>query len=427
MEWIQKKVEDVKAYGIDHKKEIKDWVYLLFYCLILASLLLATAQTLKNKTNFYSENLTFRWENILSYDDIFYAREIYTTEENYAEEDLQERHVKHPFMSAIGHVVAQAEIILFSNLDETAHYYHIVLFQILVYLIGIVYLYKILRNLFHLENKWCFLLLTVYALSVVAFLGTVIIESFLLSATALIMSYYYLAKQKVLPSILLGILVTGITITNSIAFAIMAVCLLKKKRDILIVGAGCVLGLGLCIVALPYRDLFFANFSGKVNENLDKFVVKPEGKTALKMLFYYLLASPFFFIVPLYSKLYGLDRMTFELASGKTIFFITVALFIWMAVMVIRHWKDRRMLAALGVFACNMCIHAIVRFGLYEGTIYGLHFLFAEILMLAFTFTEKNKTMKWIGTVLILLALITQIRYNTKGILELLLRLQSWV
>jgi len=426
METIQKKVEQVKAYGIAHKKEIKDYAYILFYCILIASLLLAITQTLKNKTNLYREDLTFRWENILSYDDIFYAREIYTTEDNYAEDDLQERHVKHPFMSAIGHIVAGAENILFSGADETTHYYHIILFQILVNLIGIWYLYKILRNLLHLENKWCFLLLTIYELSLVTLLGTVIVETFLLSATTLIMSYYYLAKQKLLPSILLGILVTGITITNSIAFAIMAICLLEKKKDILKVGIGCILGLALCILILPYRNLFLTHFTGQVNDNLDRFTVKPDARTTLKMIFYYLLASPFFFIVPNYSTLYGLDRMTFELSSGKTIMLTTIALFLWMAVMLIKNVKNRKMLAVFGVFTYNMIIHALVKFGLYEATIYGLHFLFAEIIMLAFTFTTKNPYLKWTGTALLILTLAIELQYNTKGILDLILHLQNW-
>ena len=427
MEQIQTKVEWVKEKAKNHQKEIKDFVYVLMYCIIIASLLIGVAQTLKNKTNLYSENLKFRWENILSYDDIFYAREIYTTEDNYAENDLQERHVKHPFMSAIGHMVAGVENVIFPNGDETAHYYHIVLFQILVNLIGVFYLYKILRGLFNIDNKWCFALLTLYEFSVVAFLGTVIIESFLLSATVLIMSYYYLAKQKIIPSILLGILVTGITITNSVAFAIMAICLLKKKRDILKVGIGCVAGLGVAVLALPYRDLFFANFSGKVDENLERFVMKPDTITMFKMIFYYLLASPFFFIVPCYSQLYHLDRMIFELQSGKVIAIITILLMVCMIVMAVKNRKNRLMWAALGVFAYNMFIHAIVKFGIYEGTIYGLHFLFAEILMLAFLFTSKNKWIRWAGGFIIVLAIAVQMKYNSVGFLELMVRLKDWI
>ena len=427
MQNIRKKVEGIQSYVHTHKKEIKDYIFVLIYCILIASLFLGVAQTLKNKTNFYREDLKFRWENILSYDDIFYAREVYTVDDNYAEADLQERHVKHPFMRAIGHLVAGVENRVFPNKDVTTHYYHIVLLQIGVNLLGVWFLYKILRQLLHLDNKWCFLLLTIYELSVVTFLGTVIIESFLLTATTLIMSYYYLAKQKLLPSIVLGILATGITNTNSVAFAIMGICLLKKKKDIIKVGAGCAIGLGICILALPYRDLFFANFSGKVNVNLDRFIVNPDGTTILKMIFYYLLASPFFFITPVYSKLYGLDRMTFDLYSGKTIMFMTIVLFAWMAFLIWKNKTNRMMLAALGVFVYNMVIHAVIKFGLYEGTIYGLHFLFAEIIMLAFTFTMKNKWIKGIGIAILILTLAIEVQYNTKGLLELCLHLPNWV
>ena len=84
------------------------------------------------------------------------------------------------------------------------------------------------------------------------------------------------------------------------------------------------------------------------------------------------------------------------------------------------------MLAALGVFMYNMFIHVIMKFGLHEGTIYGLHFLFAEILMFAFGFKIKNKVVRRIFISFAIILLIAQIRYNLDGMLNLLLLFKNW-
>ena len=85
------------------------------------------------------------------------------------------------------------------------------------------------------------------------------------------------------------------------------------------------------------------------------------------------------------------------------------------------------MLATLGLFVYNMILHAVVKFGLYEGTIYGLHFLFAEILMFAFGFKIKNKIIRRVFICFSILLLLVQIRYNLNGMLNLLLLFKDWV
>ena len=122
----------------------------------------------------------------------------------------------------------------------------------------------------------------------------------------------------------------------------------------------------------------------------------------------------------------GLDYIKFDLSADIPIIIMTILFFIFMLNNVIRNIKDRNLLAAFGLFLYNMIIHVIVRFGLYEGTIYGLHFLFAEIIMFAFGFRIKNKYIKRAFAILAILFLIIQLRYNMDGLLKCILLFKDW-
>lgn len=413
----------ITQYILNNQQKVRDMFYIFSYLLVVFIVLFTVAKVIKTKTNFYQDDLKFRWDNVLSYDDIHYVRNIY-------QEGNQTRNiytvVKHPFIYAIGNMVASVENNLFSNMNKTDHYFHIVFIQIIINLLGCYYLYKIIREHFKIENKWCFILITIYELATVTLLGTFMVDSFLISGTLLIMSYYYLAKQKVIPSVLLGVLTTGITITNCIIFAIMVIFLLKNKKDIFKVGISCVILLIFCFVLLPYKEELITNFFGTVNANTENFVKSQDGITWLKMVFYNLLTSPLFFINQSHVIKNGLDFVTFKLSAGRVIQFTIIMMFCFLSYHVIKNRKDRNMLAALAVFIYNMILHGIIKFGLYEGTIYGLHFLFSEILMLAFGFKIKNKIVRNGFIVFIIGMLLIQLHYNLKGMLELMLLLKDW-
>ena len=264
---------------------------IIFYIIIASIVLFTFAKVIKNNTNYYRNDLSFRWGTVLSYDDVYHANDIYSDSPNY--EKMIGTIVKHPFISAFGQITHKIESMFFDNAQKTDHYFHIVVLQILINAIGIFYLYKILREQYGIKEKWCFLLLTIYQLATVTLLGTLIIDSFIISGTLLIMSYYYLSKQKLVISSILGILVTGFCITNSIAFAIMAIFLLKKKRDIVKVGVSCILGFLLVALLLPYREYFFDNLFSEVHNQADIFSAN-EGDTTLylKRVFYFMLISP---------------------------------------------------------------------------------------------------------------------------------------
>ena len=73
-----------------------------------------------------------------------------------------------------------------------------------------------------------------------------------------------------------------------------------------------------------------------------------------------------------------------------------------------------------------MVLHGVVKFGLYEGTIFGLHFLFSEILMFAFPFKIEDKRIRNIVIALSILILLAQLKYNSQGMIQLIIRLMNW-
>ena len=422
----EKIIGKIKKTEQDIKKSIFKYRYILIYVLLVFVILFTFAKIIKTSTNFYGNDVAYKWDKVLSYDDMYYSRKIYTENPQYTE--ISYTLIKHPFMSVIGQGITKIENLFFDNTQKADHYFHIVVFQIVINIIGIFYLYRILKEQYNLREKWCFLLLTIYEFATVTLLGTFLIESFLLSSTLLIMSYFYLSKQKLIQSIILGILVTGVTITNSVAFGIMAIILLKNKKNILKVGGFCLLGFLFISLFLPYRDYLYKNFFTGAYENLTVFSENSsvDIRTFFKMIFFYLLSSPIFFINNIHTKIDGFDYFKFDLFSGKIIILTTILFFIFIIYNVVKNIKDRNMLAALGVFIYNMFIHVILKFGLYEGTIYGLHFLFAEILMFALGFKIENKIIRRTFICFSIILLLVEIRYNMNGMLNLLLLFKDW-
>src|SRR5699024_9338598 len=152
-------------------------------------------------------------------------------------------------------------------------------------------------------------------IATVTLLGTFIIESFLISGTLLILSYCYLSKQKLVISTILGILVAGMCITNSIAFAIMAIFLLKDKKNILKVGVSCVVGFLLVMLILPYKEYIFESFFNSIKTQKDTYTLDYGLVEFIKMAFYYIGASPIFFLnsIHIVTPAKGLDYFIFDL------------------------------------------------------------------------------------------------------------------
>ena len=118
--------EEIKQVLKSLEKKVSKYYGILFYMLITFIILFTLASVIKSKTNFYSENLKFRWKNILSYDDLLYSRYIYTVDQPYEEKVM---HLSiHPFFDFMAQGVATIENLFFSNNNATDHYYHIVVF-----------------------------------------------------------------------------------------------------------------------------------------------------------------------------------------------------------------------------------------------------------------------------------------------------------
>ncbi len=413
----------IQGYKKNNEQKIRDIIYLVIYVGIIFVVLFSTAKAIKT-TNFYRSDLKFRWDNILSYDDRYYIKEIYTSDDDY--DGIKNTVVKHPIIKVIGQAFSAVENAMFKNMKPTDRYFHIVIFQLIINLIGLVYLYKILREHLGLRNIFCFFIMTLYELATVTILGTFVLETFIISSTLLIMSYYYLAKQKKVMSIILGVLTTGLTITNCIPFAIMAIILLKNKKDILKVGIPCVVGLGIVFLLLPYKSWIIGNFAQCLSSNSSTFVMDTGFVDVLKMIFYNIIVSPICFISQTVGVKDGLTYMDFNLKASKIVSLSVIIFFAFIVYNVIKNIKDRNMIALLAVFIYNMLLHCVAKFGLYDGTIYGLHFLFAELLMFAFGFKIENKKVRTIFIAFAVIFLLVQLRYNLRGFLEILLKMPEW-
>ena len=418
--------EDIRDTLNKIRNKLDKHYMIITYMLITFTIFFVVASFIKNETNYYSSNLQARWDDILSYDDMYHARIVYSGYENY--EAIIGTITKHPFILVIGKIVYIIENIFCNIDDKTDHYFNIVVFQIILNMISIFYLYKILKEQYNLKDKWCLLLLTIYNLATVSLLGIFIIDSFIISATLLIISYYYLSKQKLVMSTILGILIAGVCITNSLAFAIMAICLLKKKKDIFKVGISCILGFSALTLLLPYREILFKGFFSEVHNQVNLYVLnKDEGIVQyLKLVFYYLLTSPIFFLDMKHTQSNQLDSVKFELSASLGIIIVTIIFFIFLVYNIIKNLKNRKALAVSLVLLYNIFIHAIIGFGLLEATIYGLHFLFAEILLFAFGFKIENKVIRKIFIIFSIILIVIQIRYNLYGMLELVKWFTTW-
>src|SRR5699024_1425113 len=114
--------EEIKQAIKNFEDKVSKYYGILLYMLVVFIILFTLASIIKNKTNFYSEDLTFRWKNVLSYDDMLYSRDIYTVNQNYEEKVMHM--CIHPFFDFMAQGVATIENMIFTNNNPTDHYYH---------------------------------------------------------------------------------------------------------------------------------------------------------------------------------------------------------------------------------------------------------------------------------------------------------------
>jgi hypothetical protein len=300
---------------------------------------------------------------------------------------------------AFGHYATVLEDAFFDKVSIQTHYILIILGQLLISLIGLVFLYKLLDKKYHLRTAPTIILLLIYAFSTAQIIYTFVAESYIFSGTILILTYWCMLNKKTKSLVVLGILAGGVTITNFAIWAIIVLFLSDtfRLRCQIIISSG--IGLLAVILVLPIRSVFYNNlfkvFISSPQNYADHYSILRAGK----MGFYSIFGSSYFFIDTV-------NQSPFGLYPGMAISFIPSASMITNAAMCllivgiifasiigIRN-RDKRLLVPLAVLLFNIALHVGIQYGLKESFLYSLHHLFAQVLIIAYLYTSVSK--KWI-------------------------------
>ncbi len=321
-------------------------------------------------------------DRLFSADDVYYASHFYSTT---LETSL--RVIKHPLFIMFGWFFAHVEQAVFGVLSPRAHYELIVLFQICVSCLSTLYLDLILEEQYRLRRRDALLLCTVYALAFSTLFYTFIVESYILSSCLLMMTYYYARKGSAVPVVVLGALAAGVTVTNSIAWALI-VFLTRTgsiKRRVLLLFLG---GAGfLAATALsPVGEVFFRDPLSVCFGTADSYSDHFSFFTALRYLFFLFFGSGFFFVGTQSCSPYGEfpgDALSFVPEASAP---IVLAVAAWCVLLLAAVWRGRRdplLTPPLGVLAFNLLLHGALQYGLKESFLYVLHHLSAQVLIVA--------------------------------------------
>lgn len=352
-------------------------------------------------------------DRFFSLDDVYYAKEIYSlTLENTA------RIVKHPLFMVFGNIFMRCEKFFFRETDLRTHYILIIFLQILVQLTAVFYLYGILNEFYKLEKKYIFLILCIYSFSTSAILFTLIAESYIFSGTFLIMSYYYLLKKNLPASVILGVVVAGITITNLAIWLIMAVLLLDGiKRKVLTAAFTLVLFV-LLVTFLPVGKTFFENFFHVFQNSPKNFSDAFDRYEACIRIIYAIFGTTVFYVNTVNLSPFGEypgKAISFIPSSNIfTLFFIAV----WIGMVlfpVFRAHSRRLLLAPLAILTYNILLHGVKQYGLKEAFLYSLHHFFAQLLIVSSIFLVNDRKIKQIAFIAMLAFFIGEIVVNLKG------------
>ncbi len=354
-------------------------VCLVFYITVLCLL---------NSIGIYNINKNSNNDRFFSLDDVYYSVNIYSI---HMESSL--RVVKHPLFMVFGNIFTYCEKALLGNIGINSHYLLIIVLQIMVQILALIYLFKILREFYRLDMKYVFLLLAIYAFSVSAFIFTFFAESYIFSGAALIMSYYFILKKNVPVSILLGVIVTGITITNFVIWAIMVMLLVGGvKRKVTMLAASAAI-LTVLVSVFPVGRIFFKNFfhvfgssPRNYSDNFDLYGM------AIRTI-YSIFGTTVFYVDTVNQSPFGeyIGKAVSFVPSSNIPIFLMILLWIGLlAYSAIKNFRSRLLLAPLAILVFNLLLHGIRQYGLKEAFLYSLHHFFAQILMVAAVFSPAG-------------------------------------
>lgn len=400
--------------------------------IVISFILFNSINFVFKKNNLYKFDEGRKWDRFFSYDDLYYAKYIFNKDLNQTIL-LPHTHIKHPLFAVGGHAFTKIEKSFYPKLSFQNHYHLIIMFQNVVSIIGVVFLFLIMYDCLKLKIKTSFLLSLIFLFSSTIIISSTLIETFVFSSSLLILSYYFISKKKYYISGVLGALIFGVTITNIIPWAIMVLFLvgIKDYKNLFKIAVSALVALLIFtgIIYLynsDYITVYFTNCYKTIKYNAEYFEAKFNAVMIIKYFFYYLFVAPFFYINTVNSRPDGLfhrQSVYFEPSANIFIIILSVLLLLGIILLAIKLFskdRDRNILCCLTIIFYNILLHGVLKFGLHEGFLYAPHILFAYIIMFALLFKhfpKYNKHISYFAFIFLIIQLFNNFRFINEAIL----------
>jgi hypothetical protein len=410
---------------IDNIKKNKTSLIVLAIIIIIY---MSIAIVFKNTNYLYEKDTKIQMDRINSYDEMYYSRVFFSSDlENIL--NWKTNIVKHPGLTYFGFIYSSVEETIFPSLSNDYHYFGIICLQIIISLIGGIFIYKILSEILKLNQIQTIILSTIYLLSNTVILSTFLAESFIYSGTLLVIAYYYLAKQRPIIGGIIGSLIFGVTITNLFIWGIMVIFLMKEWKKIAITLIVFILInlLFILIINAEYRDILLNSFFSVINNNATEFTNHLGIMGIIKYGFYFMGCSSIFYIDTINTNQLGTEvnhAISFIPSANVVIVLLTIVWILFVVYMAIKNIKDRNILACIFILFFNCLLHVVKQFGLIESYLYSLHYFFAEIIIIGFglkLFKNDKKAM-----IFLIVLLMFEIIFNFNGFKDLYYKILEW-
>lgn len=397
----------------------KKKVSVIAFFTILAVLYLAVFIYLAFFTNIYDISSAHN-DRFFSSDDIYFVTSFFSTA---PEPSL--RVIKHPLLCAFGWLFTNLEHIVFpGGLSLTHHYEAIVLFQMALSWLSSLFLFKTVTEHHGVEHNLALSATALYALAFSTVFYTFIAESFIFSSFALILTYYFARKGNYVVTALLGALCAGITITNSVVWALIVFFTYRDsiwKRLALLISGGA--AFCLLVYITPFRETFFQNIISGGLRSAENYSDSFPIAELVPRVFYVLFGSTLFYLDTFNASPFGEfqgDSLSFAPSAP---YYVTIACIIWLALIVtaiVLSAKSRLSWAPIAVILFNLVLHGVIQYGLKEGFLYSLHHLSGEILLVSMLLSKKHGAVRYAVFAAIIALCACEIVFNLPGYIEML-------
>jgi hypothetical protein len=379
-----------------------------------------------NNLKFYNITPNTNNDRLFSMDDAYYTQNIYSLNI-----DTSLRIIKHPFFTVYAHWFTEAERFIFGDITIQHHYWLIVASQIILAVLSILYLYLSLIQHFQLKRWQAYILTTIYGLSISVILHTMVAESYIFSSLCLIMTYYYSQRKKAISVVILGILTTGITLTNGLLWALLVIFSRFKLIDSLIIGLSSAISFLAAAYMLPIGRVFYKNLFFVLHNSTQNYCDNFGWLEVFQRMLYNIFGNTFFYVETMFSSPFGKfpNKAISFVPMGSTV--LTIIISAWLILLfysAAKNHKNNLVYGPMAVIAANLAIHVFKQYGLKEGFLYGLHHQFAQLFLVAGLFMilneKKSETGKktYINNILIgflVIFIIGEVVFNLMGFAEL--------